>query len=775
MAPANSNPLLPAQINTIDEHRAAIAPYNFVPLPQTIVPAEQQEPLDQRIYHSARHTGTISCTLTAETPLYVRCGYTPEQYAALALTPFEDLTPEQRHARAQFFSLADPNAPVIPGSSLRGMLRALVEITGYGKMEKVTNRQRYFFRAVAAKMDDPLARPYRDQLKNVKAGYITKHDGAWFIKPATTIGQESFIKVRERDVPNSVGLTRMSNNDYHLQTIAVSFTHKRTPNGRTVVDLIDRPGVHPYTGMLVTSGNMIETGGGYTNRKNHCVVLAKGTAEIPIDPDAINDYRNSLSPFQKDELGDDGVLREGRPVFYCEAARGEKYVRYFGHSPNFRLPYRFPGSQRAASPADFVPDEHRDASKIDLAEAIFGFVRPERQKKGLQALAGRVFVGDARLNPGQPDALFTEPITPQILATPKPTTFQHYLVQGSAVRPELKHYASKPGEETTARGHKLYWHQGAQPSISLPPLQMDTKDTQKTLIRPVKAGATFSFTLSFENLSDVELGALLWVLRLSADDRYRLKLGMGKPLGMGAVKITSTVTLSDRRERYEHLFGKTGWSTAGESHLSDERRAELTRAFEDYVLQESHDQSGKDTLESTLRIQCLLALLDWPGPGHEQTRYMEIERDRSDYIPAARLVKYNDPTVNEYKDRPVLPTPLQVAGLAAPERTHEPQDSLTTSRSPNQTPTRSVVTIPTIGDVITGNRNGPTREPIRGVKVKINPSYCQPAKGIEVVGIIRAEDAAGQVTGGFKGEVIGSEERGSIIYIFLKPVKKDKS
>jgi hypothetical protein len=59
----------------------------------------------------------------------------------------------------------------------------------------------------------------------------------------------------------------------------------------------------------------------------------------------------------------------------------------------------------------------------------------------------------------------------------------------------------------------------------------------------------------------------------------------------------------------------------------------------------------------------LLRMLEWPGPDKELTRYMEIERQD----PKARRGK-----VNEYKDRPVLPDPLQVGGrrdLAASTKT----------------------------------------------------------------------------------------------------------
>src|SRR5262245_26920058 len=122
----------------ISDSRAALAPYNFVPLPEKIVEAQPLPTHDT--YHADRHTGAITCTLTTASPLYVRCGLTLEQFR-------QGLEAKDLPV---FFNLGDPNAPVIPGSSLRGMLRALVEIAAYGKMEKVTDRPRYFYRAVAA-------------------------------------------------------------------------------------------------------------------------------------------------------------------------------------------------------------------------------------------------------------------------------------------------------------------------------------------------------------------------------------------------------------------------------------------------------------------------------------------------------------------------------------------------------------------------------------------------------------------------------------------------
>jgi len=85
---------------------------------------------------------------------------------------------------------------------------------------------------------------------------------------------------------------------------------------------------------------------------------------------------------------------------------------------------------------------------IDIPEAIFG-----KQK----TFAGRVFFEDAFLNEGQNDVMMGK-ATPKILASPKPTTFQHYLVQDSDSNRQLNHYNSF----ASIRGYKLYWHKSGK-------------------------------------------------------------------------------------------------------------------------------------------------------------------------------------------------------------------------------------------------------------------------------------------------------------------------
>ena len=118
--------------------RDAKAPYNFVPLAEKIVP-ELSRP-DRDVYYSNRFTGVIHCMLKTESPLYTRAALEQDEYRK---KPTKD--GEKSKNKSDFFYV-DPatKQPVIPGSSLRGMLRTLVEIITFSKPQPVTDRQLFF-------------------------------------------------------------------------------------------------------------------------------------------------------------------------------------------------------------------------------------------------------------------------------------------------------------------------------------------------------------------------------------------------------------------------------------------------------------------------------------------------------------------------------------------------------------------------------------------------------------------------------------------------------
>ena len=280
-------------------------------------------------------------------------------------------------------------------------------------------------------------------------------------------------------------------------------------------------------------------------------------------------------------------------------------------------------------------------------------------------IRGRVFFEDAIWDGNGEDPL-ADPIVPKILSSPKPTSFQHYLVQTNGqVRslhnwdlPSLERRHSQTNRQGNAdsfnniiRGYKRYWH---KPNTSIETVKDENvrlesvrrgQSSQHTIIRPVKPHTNFIGKMRFENLSNLELGALLSTLDLPASKRHHL--GMGKPYGMGSVSIVATLVLTDRtgeHNRYIRMFGNDGQFYLGE--LSAPQNKEIgegaKREFCKAVAKHQDCKDAVNDLWSIPRLQTLALMLEWDNPPiSKDTVYMPLE-------------------TRAWRDRYVLPTPENV-------------------------------------------------------------------------------------------------------------------
>jgi CRISPR-associated protein (TIGR03986 family) len=718
----------PRHISKVPDYRKAIAPYNFVELPESVVEVFPNSLPQQNRYYAQsenRYTGRIECTLTTESPVYIRCGLTKEEFKNGS---------ESKDLPNFFYTnpSGESTKPVIPGSSLRGMLRNLVEIITFSKIDQVSDHQRLFFRAVAVSPDkDSLGKEYQkyvDNLRNktIQAGYLKKDNEGWYIQaakkeyymqPNRKQQSATFAWVREGDL-DIQELIKFDEDGYKSQYIPVSYRQVAIDYNdrakRLFASDVDTPNTYPQKkGVLVTSGNMKQDDSDKPSpRRNHCIVFDclvfesdSNVEKLRLDEKAIEYYRNALTDFQKKSpfSKDWGMLNEScSVVFYYPPENGSKVV-FFGQSPNFRIPYTHQDNRYAATVADFIPThltsekENYKIGLIDLADAIFGWVKKDNKKElseNMRQRASRIFVTDAQYQSNERGIWykgnFNDTITPQVLLEPKPTCFQHYLVQPEKDNPQadkakLKHYASQPESETVIRGHKLYWHKGKKPHFQHPEGNSATGD-HITKIKPINSGVKFKFDIHFENLTNIELGALLWVINICQREdkgkQYSFKLGMGKPLGMGSIKIEPQLYLSDRHHKYTQLFNENKWEL-GESEVIGEKCGVFIKQFEEYILSNiALEDYPKDKNKGEIhhiselpRIEMLLAMLTWDNSLNieENTRYMEIQRDVNKFH--IGKPKYGDQTINEYKERPVLPTPLQIIGWEDNRRIDKPPSS----------------------------------------------------------------------------------------------------
>ena len=342
----HDNPQKPRYDRKSRRQQEAHAPYNFLPLPPKVVPAEAPLPLDR----FAGLSGWIEYELETCSPTYVRGMLTNKAYEAQGQKKANQLSEQEKLERADFFSTGNGEVegqpePAIPGSSLRGMTRALVEIAGHGHTRWVADEPTFTFRAVAAARDDPLRDPYQAALgrfgSEVRAGYLQYEKGNWYIQPAVTPQKlrlperSGYLKVKEGaigkdDIP---GFVRFNQKGYRptWYRVSVSVSEAQGSKGRYVrLNRIGLPRARlQHQGVLVCSGNMAETGGN-SPRKNHALVLWPDgkVPRLPIPAQVVRDYIAGLSPYQRDELqawgSGDGCLprseelnpkREKKPSF----------------------------------------------------------------------------------------------------------------------------------------------------------------------------------------------------------------------------------------------------------------------------------------------------------------------------------------------------------------------------------------------------------------------------------------------------------------------------
>jgi CRISPR-associated protein (TIGR03986 family) len=482
--------------------------------------------------------------------------------------------------------------PYIPGSSLRGLIRNLVNITSYGKLDQYSDRK--LFRRSSMLSNG----------KNVSAGFLRKENGIYIIEKANAVQLSQAFQLAKHP---------------HQYVFDVS---KKTCNF-SVGEFLHTCRVWSFTllsGKIEVSDNAIKEYELDDTRSEKAVDLLKSIKIKKIvngNEDPIDDVPIPSSM--------------GVPVFY-RIENGK--VSSFGHAKYHRIPYPLSISDHIIQ--DLTEEE-------DFSESIFGTLNQP----------SKVFFDDFYLD-GKPRYDLTIPKKPKILSSPKPTTFQHYLEQ-----PTLSASQSQQNKWSTPdvpiRGFKGYWHRETSSDVRNRNTWIETEEACKSnpdAINPISIDSVFEGNIRFENFSQEELGALIFVLELPPDCNH--KIGMGKPFGLGSIEIKiEQLALINREHRYEILCDKDQWnqSIIDETINKDSFKNSFAKLICEQIPNATYDPAKgfmslweNDRL-TKLREMLLFhhdmgnAIVSWDN----RTRYMENGAGNSG--------------VNEFKYRPILPTP----------------------------------------------------------------------------------------------------------------------
>ena len=209
--------------------------------------------------------------------------------------------------------------------------------------------------------------------------------------------------------------------------------------------------------------------------------------------------------------------------------------------------------------------------------------------------------------------------------------------------------------DATLRGYKLYTHRGRIDPRSLKednPVLLENNvvkpgSTQHTRLKPVNSGVRFQFRVYFENLSRIELGALLWTLQPNGaiDQTYCHKIGMAKSLGLGSVHLNRvTLTLTDRKSRYATLLDGAEWHTGAAASRDDP--AVFRQEFEAHLIRELAPSPPCAALSQIQRIAILLEMMRWEDAPNAYRKAI------------SENLTLDDEPKNRFKNRAILPHPL---------------------------------------------------------------------------------------------------------------------
>lgn len=511
------------------------APYNFVPLENRAFYPSWANHISQDIPFEDGVSGSIEYTIEAKTPIFVRNGYTDREKP--------DYSTFSKTHNGKFF---------IPGTSIKGEIRNVLEILSFGKMTQVQDA-RFGIRDLS---NNPEGRFYRQKIQNVHCG--------WLYKQLAEEGSEEYF-INDCGAPGRIAPEVI---DKHYRTALAAFGQNLALN-RQYADNDDeeklRSAYNKYENILNISlenqdiekrlsGTFSTVPDNYNriitdfspNGKKGCIVVTGQPSKR--DPESRRGkyyefvfFESNTNENEKVEsqIIDDFItihknnydykniwkryLNEGKrvPVFFMRRNGNLGPIDAIGLAYMFRIP-------TANFIKGAIPIELQSNRRKDLAECIFGTA-----KESLKQLKGRVNISHA-FACGTPNKCG---IVTTVLGSPKPSYGPLYASSGTW-----------NDANAQIKGRKRY----PVRTTLLPP--NEGTDSQTCKFIPLDQGTSFKGRITFHNLKECELGALIAALTFNGHPECCHSIGEAKPLGYGKVKISidklSVISIKD-------IFAKT--------------------------------------------------------------------------------------------------------------------------------------------------------------------------------------------------------------------------
>ena len=544
------------------------APYNFVPLNKKVVEAYWTDHISHDKPFAGFESGTLEVEMTAENPIYVRNGGKTVIITNKKGEKEEISDPEFNNFNGKYF---------IPGSSIKGMLRSVIEIISFGKMEDKVNDVRLALRD----FQNNNLYPKSDLSKEAQAAWL-RFDGVdYFLKPC---GRPGRIKQKDLDIltkqkpiskyyQDSKNVTKDEQKsakskyiNFPITEAILNFSEDGEEDGIGRKKFVIDPN-GTYRGKVVFTGQPGVRKEPNKGKQYEFIFFEREYEEIRIsknEPEfqVIKNFFFAYYDHDRNQQKDDWKWRkkqlnngESIPVFFRLIDQNKKpsksNIKDIGLSLLFKITYN-------KSIVESI-QQAQNKVKRDLSEAIFGYTVSDKEKRD-QSLKGRVWVSHA-FALGNPKSL-SEKV--EVLAGPKPTYYPNYIKQSETNGKVSGRYATFMDKEVEIRGYKRYPVRNIEDIVSNPPpVNERTGEINykvATRFKPLEAGTKFKFSITYHNLKKIELGALISAITFHLNQGFSHSIGMGKPLGYGRVNLSITnKTVEELKPSVKEFEGFMNW------------------------------------------------------------------------------------------------------------------------------------------------------------------------------------------------------------------------
>lgn len=452
-----------------------VNPYTFVPLPRGGAKRSDCTAVTEPVF-----SGEIKCRLITKTQIAV-----PD----ILKNPVPDNVERTEPKKYDFFTLDGKAA--IPGSGIRGVIRSVYEVLTDSCMHLNDKDDDYF----------------HTRLNKTKPGIIT------------------FDPVKREYTLHNSKRVRDKTGSRHKTGDRVRFDTK-SGNGQAseLVDSFSAGG--RYQGVYLRVDTF-----GTGNKQSNPSVFRYIETGTKIDKVYIDRLKVNVEMYQGQYKKDyESAIKA------METAGGWLPVWYWqdmstGHY--YLAPSQYSRAVFVKKPRDIVENAGMQActspKRCCAACAMFGFIADG--KGDSQSRASHVRFTDAICE--QSDCFDGSYLLP-VLSGPRLSSFEFYLSGNE------RNSLGPDSSNVTIAGRKFYWHA---------PQNVITKDDDfakehpkmATRMQLVKKGAEFTFSVFYDRITEDQLKKLVFALDLGenfAGSARCHKLGHGKPVGLGSVKIT---------------------------------------------------------------------------------------------------------------------------------------------------------------------------------------------------------------------------------------------